>query len=65
VVVISLSDMNRLETRGASKRPPRQLLPTFRKERHTPIILGEPGDQPLLGIITLERDIVDSCVLRF
>ncbi len=23
------------------------------KERHTPIILGEPGDEPLLGAITL------------
>jgi len=23
-------------------------------EAHTPIILGEPGDQPLLGVITLE-----------
>ena len=25
------------------------------KERHTPIILGEPGDEPILGIITLEN----------
>ncbi len=25
------------------------------KERHTPIILGEPGDEPLLGVITLEN----------
>ena len=25
------------------------------KERHTPIILGEPGDEPLLGAITLEN----------
>jgi clan AA aspartic protease len=23
-------------------------------EAHTPIILGEPGDEPLLGVITLE-----------
>ena len=23
-------------------------------ERHTPVILGEPGDEPLLGVITLE-----------
>lgn len=23
-------------------------------EAHTPVILGEPGDQPLLGIVTLE-----------
>jgi clan AA aspartic protease len=23
-------------------------------EAHTPVILGEPGDQPLLGVITLE-----------
>jgi clan AA aspartic protease len=25
------------------------------KERHTPVILGEPGDEPILGIITLEN----------
>jgi clan AA aspartic protease len=25
------------------------------KERHTPIILGEPGDEPILGVITLEN----------
>jgi clan AA aspartic protease len=25
------------------------------KERHTPVILGEPGDEPLLGVITLEN----------
>jgi clan AA aspartic protease len=23
-------------------------------EGHTPVILGEPGDQPLLGVVTLE-----------
>ena len=23
-------------------------------EAHTPVILGEPGDQPLLGVVTLE-----------
>jgi len=23
-------------------------------ERHTPVILGKPGDEPLLGVITLE-----------
>ncbi len=25
------------------------------KERHTPVILGQPGDEPLLGVITLEN----------
>lgn len=25
------------------------------KERHTPVILGEPGDEPILGVITLEN----------
>jgi clan AA aspartic protease len=25
------------------------------KERHTPVILGEEGDEPLLGVITLEN----------
>ena len=25
------------------------------KERHTPVILGEVGDEPLLGVITLEN----------
>jgi clan AA aspartic protease len=25
------------------------------KERHTPVILGEAGDEPLLGVITLEN----------
>jgi clan AA aspartic protease len=25
------------------------------KERHTPVILGESGDEPLLGVITLEN----------
>jgi predicted aspartyl protease len=25
------------------------------EERHTPVILGEPGDEPLLGVITLEN----------
>jgi clan AA aspartic protease len=25
------------------------------KERHTPVILGEPGDEPLLGVVTLEN----------
>jgi clan AA aspartic protease len=25
------------------------------KERHTPVILGEDGDEPLLGVITLEN----------
>ena len=24
-------------------------------EGHTPVILGEPGDQPLLGVVTLEE----------
>lgn len=24
-------------------------------ERHTPVIMGEPGDQPLLGVVTLEE----------
>lgn len=24
-------------------------------EGHTPVILGEPGDQPLLGVLTLEE----------
>jgi clan AA aspartic protease len=24
------------------------------QEGHTPVILGEPGDEPLLGVITLE-----------
>ncbi|PIZ26181.1 MAG: aspartyl protease, partial [Chloroflexi bacterium CG_4_10_14_0_8_um_filter_57_5] len=23
-------------------------------EGHTPVILGEPGDEPLLGVVTLE-----------
>ena len=25
------------------------------KERHTPVILGQPDDEPLLGVITLEN----------
>lgn len=25
------------------------------EEGHTPVILGEPGDEPLLGVITLEN----------
>jgi clan AA aspartic protease len=25
------------------------------EEGHTPVILGEPGDEPLLGIVTLEN----------
>jgi clan AA aspartic protease len=25
------------------------------KERHTPVILGEAGDEPLLGVVTLEN----------
>ena len=25
------------------------------KGRHTPVILGEPGEEPLLGVITLEN----------
>ncbi|MCI0332102.1 MAG: aspartyl protease family protein [Planctomycetes bacterium] len=25
------------------------------KERHTPVILGQAGDEPLLGVITLEN----------
>ena len=25
------------------------------KERHTPVILGQPGDEPLLGVVTLEN----------
>ncbi len=25
------------------------------KERHSPVILGQPGDEPLLGVITLEN----------
>jgi clan AA aspartic protease len=25
------------------------------KERHTPVILGEPEDEPLLGVVTLEN----------
>lgn len=25
------------------------------KERHTPVILGQPGDEPLLGAITLKN----------
>ena len=24
-------------------------------ETHTPVILGEPGDEPLLGVVTLEE----------
>lgn len=25
------------------------------EEGHTPVILGEPGDEPLLGVVTLEN----------
>ena len=45
-----LADGTRIERRASECK-----IRLNGKERHTPIILGEPGDEPLLGVITLEN----------
>jgi predicted aspartyl protease len=41
--------------KGLGLRPKRELTFTYNGlEGHTPVILGERGDQPLLGAVTLE-----------
>ena len=38
----------------APRVPGRQTMGTACKEGHPPVILGEPGDEALLGAVTLE-----------
>ncbi len=49
VVTFTLADGTTVERRVSECH-----LARPQGEGHTPIILGEPGDEPLLGVVTLE-----------
>ncbi len=49
VVQLSLADGTRIERKVSECH-----IALPQGEGHTPVILGEPGDEPLLGVVTLE-----------